>query len=88
MNLNNILIITENFNIRDNNCDLSYPHHFTHVDTLRKITDSLNLEISLSIDQIPTRYMNSPQDSNSVLDLMFLHANVEEFNNYTISLDL
>jgi len=31
--------------------------------------------------------MDNPQDSNSVLDLIFLHANTEEFNNYIISLD-
>jgi len=31
--------------------------------------------------------MDSPQDLNSVLDLMFLYTNIEEFNNYTISPD-
>ena len=31
--------------------------------------------------------MDSLQDLNSVLDLMFLHTNVEKFNNYTISSD-
>ena len=32
--------------------------------------------------------MDNPQDSNSVLDLMFLYTNMKKFNNYTISLDL
>ena len=31
--------------------------------------------------------MDNSQDSNSVLDLIFLHANAEEFNNHMISLD-
>ena len=31
--------------------------------------------------------MDNSQDSNSVLDLIFLHVNAEEFNNHMISLD-
>ena len=54
MNLNNVLIMTENFNIRDNDWDLLYLHHSTHADTVRKIADSLNLELSSPIDQIST----------------------------------
>jgi len=30
------------------------------------------------------QYADNFQDSNLVLDLMFLHANTEEFNNYSI----
>ena len=42
----------------------------------------------LSYQQVLNQYVNNPQDSNLVLDLMFLHANTEEFNNHIISLDL
>ena len=87
MNLNNVLIMTGDLNIRDNNRDLLYLHHSTHADILREIADSLNLELSSSIDQISTQYMDNPQDSNLVLDLIFLHTNTEEFNNHMISLD-
>ena len=59
MNLNNILIMTGDFNIRDNNRDLLYLHHSTHADILREIADSLNLELSSSIDQISTQYMDN-----------------------------
>jgi len=62
----------EDFNIRDNDWDSLYPHHFTHADSLREIADSFNLELFTSIDQVPTQYANNSQDMNSVLDLMFL----------------
>ena len=54
VNLNNILIMTENFNIRNNNWNPSYSHRSTHVNTLREITDSFNLKLLMLIDQVPT----------------------------------
>jgi len=60
MNLNNILIIIEDFNIRDNNWDPSYLYHLIHTDTLREIADSFNLELSLSINQVSTQYTDNP----------------------------
>jgi len=81
VNLNNILIMIGDFNIKDNNWDLLYSHHSTHADILREIADSFNLELLLFINQVPTQYINNSQDLNSVLDLMFLCANTEEFNN-------
>jgi len=88
MNLNNILIMIGDFNIRDHDWNPLYLHHSMHEDTLREIVDSLNLELLSSIVQVSTYYLNNPQDLNSVLDLMFLYANVEELNNYIISPDL
>ena len=82
-----VLIMTEDFNIKDNDYDLLYLHYLTYVDILREIADSFNIELSLLINQISIQYMNNSQDSNSVLDLMFLHENIEKFNNYIISLD-
>jgi len=38
------------FNIRVNDWDLSYLYHSTYIDTLRKIADSFNLELSLLVD--------------------------------------
>ena len=80
--------MTGDFNIRDNNWNLLYLHYSTYMNILREIVDSFNLKLSIPIDQVPTYYTNSPQDSNSVLDLMFLNVNVEEFNNHMISLNL
>jgi len=50
INLNNILIMTENFNIRDNDWNSLYPHHSTYADTFRKIANSFNLELSMPIN--------------------------------------
>ena len=50
INLNNVLIMTRDFNIRDNNWDLLYSHYSIHMDTLRRISDSFNLELSMFID--------------------------------------
>ena len=53
VNLNNILILTEDFNISNNNWDLSYSYYSTHTDTLREVADIFNLELSISI-KVPT----------------------------------
>ena len=84
-NLNNVLIMTEDFNIRNNDWDLLYPHYSTHTDILREIADSFNLELSVSIEQMPTYCTNNLQDSNSVIDLMFLYTNLEELKYHVIS---
>jgi len=79
---------TEDFNIRDNDWNLSYPHHSVHAGTLGEVTDSFNLKLLIPIIYVPTRYMNNSNDFNSVIDLMFLQANAEEFDTHTILLDL
>ena len=82
--MNNILVITGDFNIKDNNLDPSYPHHSIYTDTLREIADSVDLELSMPINQVSTRYANNLNKSNSGIDLMFFHANSNKFNNYSI----
>ena len=71
-NINNVLVMTEDFNIRDNSWDPSFSHHFIHCNFLTDIVDSISLYISKSTNQVPTRYLNNQNDSNSVIDLMFL----------------
>jgi len=71
-NINNILIMTGNFNIRDSSWDLLFPNYLTHSDTLTDIANSLNLGISSAIVQVPTRYVDNINDLNSVIDLIFL----------------
>ena len=65
-----------------------YPHYLMYADTLRDITDSFNLELSISIIQVSIRYANNSQESNSGIDLIFLCANGKEFNKHMISPNL
>jgi len=80
--------MTGNFNIREYNWNPSYPHHSMYTDTLSEIANSFNLELLILIIQVPTRYTDNPQEPNLVIDLMFLCANIEEFNKHTILPDL
>ena len=87
VNINNVLIMTGDFNIRNNFWDPNFPHHSYYKDTLFEIADSLGLEISKPIENIPTRYSDNSQDTDSVIDLIFLHPNSSELDNYHIYLN-
>jgi len=80
--------MTEYFNIRANDWDLSYPHHLSYVNTLWEVVDNFGLELSTFINLVLTWYVDNFQDLNSVLDLIFLRTELEEFNNHVISPDL
>jgi len=58
------------------------------MDTFQEVVDNFGLELSTSINPVSTQYVDNSQDSNSVLDLIFLRTRLEKFNNYTISLVL
>ena len=64
--------MTEDFNISDNEWDSSYSHYSNYTDSLKEIADSFNLELSTPVNQVSMYCTDNPQDSNSVLDLMFL----------------
>jgi len=82
VNLNNILIIIEDSNIRDNDWDPSCPYHLLYTDMLWEFADSFGLELLISINLVLIWYANNSQESNSVLDLMFLRIGLEKLNNY------
>jgi len=79
-----MLIMTEDFNIRDSLWDPSFLHHSSISDDLIIIADSFNLDLSTLINLLPTRYSDTDGESNSVIDLMFLHNGSTELNNYSI----
>ena len=49
-----------------------------------EIANSFHIKLSIPTEIFPTRYSNNTQDSNSVLNLMFLCPNLMEHNNYHI----
>jgi len=75
------------FNIRNNFWNPNFPYHSSHRDILFNIADSFQLELSNPTKFLPTRYSDNIQDSNSVLDLIFLCPNLSEHENYCIHLD-
>ena len=72
VNLNNILIMTRDFNIRNSDQNLAYSYYFTHTNILIEITDSFDLRLSIPVNQALTQYTDNPNDSNSVINLIFL----------------
>jgi len=50
---------------------------------LLEVADSFGFDLSISIN-----FLDNSQDSNSVLDLIFLRTRLKEFNNHLISPDL
>ena len=59
VNLNNILIMTGDFNIRDNLWNPNFLYYLAHRDTLLKIADLFQLELSNSTEPFSTRYLNN-----------------------------
>ena len=76
--------MTGDFNIRDSNWNLVYPFHSSYSDYLVEIAKSFDLLLSSAIQQVPTRYSDNANNSNSVINLMFLWLNSAEFNNHEI----
>ena len=72
LNIRNLLIMTGDFNIHDSLWDPSYSFHSSISDDLFAIADSFNLFLSFPTEQVPTRFSDNANNSNSVLDLMFL----------------
>jgi len=72
VNINNVLIMTGDFNIRDSLWDTSFPHYFTISDNLMIVADLFNLVLLTPTNPCPTRYSNMAEKANSVIDLMFL----------------
>jgi len=65
----------------------SYLFYFYYKDTLFKIADSFHIVLSKPTEIPPTRYSNNTQDSNLVLDLVFLCPNSMEHDNHHIHLE-
>jgi len=84
VNIHNLLIMTGDFNICDSLWDSFFPHHSTISDDLIIIADLFNLNLSIPANQVSTRYSDNINDSNLVIDLMFLQNRSNKLNNHSI----
>ena len=87
VNIDNVLIMTRDFNIRDSLWDSSFPHHSSISNNLIIIVDSFNLTLSTSTNPSPTRFSDKAGEANSVINLMFLWYGSSELNQHLICPD-
>ena len=87
VNIDNVLIMTGNFNIRDSLWDTSFSHHFTISNDLMIVADLFNLVLSTPTNSCPTRYSDTVGEANLVINLMFLWYRSSKLNQHSIYLD-
>ena len=83
-NIDNVLLMTGDFNIRDSLWDPSFHFHSLISDNLIMIADSFDLTLSSLTNPSPTRFSDTIGESNMVIDLMFLRNGSEELDNHSI----
>ena len=84
VNIDNVLIMTGDFNIRDSLWDPSFPYYSSISDNLLIIADSFNLALSSPTNPCPTRYSDIIGEANSTINLMFLWYRSSEINQHSI----
>ena len=84
VNIDNILIMTGNFNIRDSLQDPSFPHYSSISDDLIIIANLFNLTLLMPTNLCSTRYSDTAGKANLVIDLMFLCYRSRELNQHSI----
>ena len=86
VNINNLILMTGDFNIRNSLWNPSFPHHSFISDDLFILADLFNLDLSTPTDPISPRYSNNLGKLNSVINLMFLCSRSSELNCHSIHL--
>jgi len=84
VNINNVVLMTGDFNIRDSLWDSSFPFHSSVSNDLIILADSFNLALSSPTNPCPTRYSDMPEELNSVIDLMFLRFDSSKLDQHSI----
>jgi len=88
IDLNDTVVITGNFNIRNNNWDPNYPHHSIYTEDLFTVAESLGLDLSPPLNPSPTRFADNLHDTNSVIDLVFINPNNPGFSQHSLHSEL
>jgi len=84
IDLNNTVVMTGDFNIRNNDWDPNYPHHSVYTKDLLTLAKSLGLDLSLPINPGPIRFADNPCNTNSVIDLAFINPNNSGFGQHSL----
>jgi len=84
VNIENVLLMTDDFNIRDSLWDSAFPFHSSVSDDLIIIADSFNLSLSTLTNPCPTRYSDMAGELNLVIDLMFLYCGSYKLDRHSI----
>jgi len=87
VNINQVILMTGDFNIRDNLWDPHFPFHSSISDDLIMIADSFDLVLSSPINPGPTRFSDTVRESDSVIDLMFLRYGSSKLDRHSIHPD-
>ena len=83
-NINNVLLMMGDFNIRNSLWDPPFPFHSSISNNLIMIADSDDLALSSPTNPCPTRYSDTTGESNSIIDLMFLQNGSSKLDNHFI----
>ena len=84
VNIDNVVLMTGDFNIRDSLWNLSFPFHSSISNDLIITADSFNLTLFNPTNPCLTRYSDMAGESNSVIDLMFLWYRLSELDHHSI----
>jgi len=84
VNIDNVLIMTGDFNIRDSLWNSSFLFHLSISDDLIIIADYFNLALSTHTNSCLTRYSDIAGEANSVINLMFLCYGLSKLNHHSI----
>ena len=87
VNIDNVILITGDFNIGNSLWDSSFPFHSSISDDLIIIANSFNLALSTLTNLCLTRYSDMAGESNSMIDLMFLRYESLELDQHLIHPD-
>ena len=84
VNINNVILMTGDFNIRDSLWDLLFPFYSSISNDLIMIADSFDFVLSSPTNPCPTKYSDMAGKTNSVIDLIFLQYESSELDRHSI----